>query len=96
MLERVALVGEDLGQPLGHQCDERIRLLDGPPRLVHEAGLDRIPLDPITGGFLTSKDRYRPFIDRPGLTRLRLGRGGRHGARDVVRVSLLAHDALLT
>ena len=73
VLERVALVGEDLRQPLDHQRDERIRLLDGPPRLVHEAGLDRIPLRPITGGFLTSKDRHRPFIDRPGLARLRLG-----------------------
>src|SRR5437868_1595578 len=43
-LELGSLVGEDLGQPLNGGRDQRVSVLHGLARLVHEAGLNMLPL----------------------------------------------------
>src|SRR5439155_11829433 len=57
LLELAPLLRENLGEALDRPRDQLVRLLDGMPGLVHEAGLDAMPIGAKLLGLLALEER---------------------------------------
>src|ERR1043166_3825479 len=57
LLEPAALLGEDRCQPLSGFVDQRVGLLHGIARLIHEPALDFVPAGLVGPGFFLAKQR---------------------------------------